>query len=362
MALSCGILGLPNAGKSTLFRALTSIPVLVESYPFSTIDPNKGMIPIVDKRLENIADLTMPEKITPAYLEVIDVAGLVKGAHRGEGLGNQFLSYLREVHALIHVIGDFDESEGVAEDSDEMLTDKAETVNQELILADIYTLENRKNKIEKKAQSGEKESQQELLIIDSLIEYLNRGNLLRTRESKKEELEIAGELNLITNKQMVFVLNRHENKLNEEIPGKIKDYAEARHSPVISICAKLEYELQELDEEEREMFKKEYGLEQTALPYIIDVSRRMLELITFFTIKGTETKAWLVRKNTTAFEAAGKIHTDMQKGFIAVEVITYEELMEAQSLKNAREKGLVNVEGKNYVIKDGDILSFRFSH
>ncbi len=361
MALSCGILGLPNAGKSTLFRALTSIPVLVESYPFSTINPNTGMIPILDRRLGKLAELTLPEKLTPAYLEVIDVAGLVKGAHKGEGLGNQFLSHLREVHALIHVIGDFDESKGTAEDRDVEVIEKAETVNQELILADIDTLQNRKSKIEKKAQSGEKESYQELQVINSLIEYLNEGNLLRTRNSKKEEIEIVDELNLITVKQMVFVLNRHEGNINREIPDEIKYYAEARESPVISICAKLEYELQELDEEEREIFKKEYGLEQTALPYIIEVSRRMLGLITFFTIKGKETKAWLVKDNTTAFEAAGKIHTDMQKGFIAVEIITYEELMEVQSLKTAREKGYTKIEGKNYIIRDGDILSFRFS-
>ena len=360
MALSCGVVGLPNAGKSTLFKALTNISVLIEGYPFSTIDPNVGMVPLLDERLDSLAQITKPDKLTPAYLEVVDVAGLVQGASKGEGLGNQFLGHLRDVDALIQVVGDFgydmEESSGEA-----TLLSKIEIVNQELIFADIASIEKRKEKIEKKAQSGEKDAANELKSLEKMLEDLFRGYLLVSREMDSREIEVAKELNLITSKKMMYVINTDEDNLQKEPPQEVIEYAKSQNSPVITICAKLESELQELDEEERELFKEEYDLQEGALPEVVKTCQEMLGLITFFTIKGEETRAWLIENNSTALEAAGKIHTDMQRGFIAVEVIDCESLFEISSWSAAKEKGKIRVEGKNYIVSDGDVLQFRFS-
>ncbi len=360
MSLSCGIVGLPNAGKSTLFKALTSIPVLIKGYPFSTIKPNIGLVPVDDNRLLGLASISLPEKTTPSFMKVVDVAGLVKGAHKGEGLGNQFLANLREVHVLIHVIADYEKSVSPKESSREFI-DRAEAVNQELILSDLDVVDRRITKIEKKANSGEKDYVEEYNSLKKIYSCLNDGNPVRNMDLQSEEKVMTEAMNLLTQKQIVYVLNRNEINLKDVIPREIIDYTYSQKATVVVICAKLEAELLELEDEERELFKREYSLEETALSNIINICLRMLGLITFFTTKGKETKAWLIKKNTTAFEAAGKVHTDMQKGFISVDVITYESLIEASTLSVAREKGLLRAEGKNYKVRDGDVLYFRFS-
>ncbi len=360
LSVSCGIVGLPNAGKSTLFKALTSIPVLINNYPFTTIKPNVGLVPLGDERLDSLASITEPEKITPAYLKFVDVAGLVKGASRGEGLGNQFLGNLREVDLLIHVIADYES--GIRRSaSGEELIEKAETVNQELILADLATVERRISKIEKKAKSGEKDAAKELKGLKRGYAHLNDGRLLATMEKEGDEPVPVKELNLLTDKRSVYVLNRSESNIHEEIPPEMNRYAAMQKALLTAVCAKLEVELQELDTEERELFLAAYKLEKTALYNIADICRRVLGLITFFTIKGSETRAWLINNSTRAIDAAGEVHSDMQKGFIAAEAISFDALMDCGSLAAAREKGMARIEGKNYIVRDGDVLFFRFS-
>ena len=360
MSLSCGIVGLPNAGKSTLFKALTSIPVLIKDYPFSTIKPNVGLVPVDDERLYSLALISKPEKITPSFMKVVDVAGLVKGAHKGEGLGNQFLANLREVSVLIHVIADYEENDYSSE-SGGNIVDKAETVNQELILSDLDAVEKRIEKNKKKLKIGEKDYAEENNFLDKIHKHLDNGNLIRNMELRDEELAVLDELNLLTIKDIIYVLNRNETNFKETIPRVFKDYADGQQAPVTTICAKLEDELQDLESEERELFKQEYSLEKSALQNIVDNCLIMLELVTFFTVKGDETKAWLLKDKATALEAAGKIHTDMQEGFISVDVIAHDALTEVGSLQVAREKGVLRSEGKRYNVKDGDVLYFRFN-
>jgi GTP-binding protein YchF len=359
LSVSCGIVGLPNAGKSTLFKALTSIPVLIKDYPFTTIEPNVGLVPIVDERLDSLALISKPEKITPAYLKIVDVAGLVEGASRGEGLGNQFLGNLREVDLLIHTLADYEKGlQGSA--SGEELVEKAETVNQELILSDLAAIERRISKTEKKTRGGE-DAAEELASLKRAHVHLNNGQPLVMMEMSGHEVDFLQESNLLTGKRSIYVLNRNEENVHDEIPLEIKEYAERQKASLAVVCAKLEAELQELEPGERELFLTEYKLGKTALNNIVDICRKALGLITFFTIKGVETRAWLINDGTRVGVAAGKVHSDMQKGFISAEAISFDKLVECGSLAAAREKGLIRTEGKNYVVHDADVLLFRFS-
>ncbi len=351
MSWSCGIVGLPNAGKSTLFKALTALNVTIENYPFSTIDPNRAIVPVPDSRLEALADLSKAEKVTPATIEVIDVAGLVKGASRGEGLGNQFLGNLRAVDLLIHVLAGFGD---VTTSKDDLLT-RLETVNIELGLADLESVARRLQKLEPQLRLGEKVAKSEALLLKRAEEHLNKGLPLRSLELTWQEKETLRELPLLTLKEMIYVFNLSENNLGSI---DLSDFPQG--SVVIPLCASLEAELVELPVDERQTFLNAYGLTESKTLELLKECYRLLELIAFYTIKGNETRAWVVPANIRAVEAAGKIHSDMEQGFINAEVIKWIDLIDAGGIAGAREKGLSRVEGRDYPVQDGEVLFIRF--
>ena len=351
MSWSCGIVGLPNAGKSTLFKALTALNVTIENYPFSTIDPNRAIVPVPDSRLEALADLSKAEKVTPATIEVIDVAGLVKGASRGEGLGNQFLGNLRAVDLLIHVLAGFGD---VTTSKDDLLT-RLETVNIELGLADLESVARRLQKLEPQLRLGEKAAKSEALLLKRAEEHLNKGLPLRSLELTWQEKETLRELPLLTLKEMIYVFNLSENNLGSI---DLSDFPQG--SVVIPLCASLEAELVELPVDERQTFLNAYGLTESKTLELLKECYRLLELIAFYTIKGNETRAWVVPANIRAVEAAGKIHSDMEQGFINAEVIKWIDLIDAGGIAGAREKGLSRVEGRDYPVQDGEVLFIRF--
>ncbi len=351
MTWSCGIVGLPNAGKSTLFKALTALEVTIESYPFSTIDPNKAVVPIPDERLSALAGLSGSEKMTPASIEIIDVAGLVKGASRGEGLGNQFLGYLRNVDLLVHVVAGFNN----APESGDNPADRMEIVNLELGFADLDIIERRRQKVEPKLKCGEKAARFELEILDRLEEHLNRGLPLRKISFNPSEEAVIGQLALLTRKAMIYVYNLPEDRVRQ---------ADLSHFPgdcmIVPMCARLEAELSDLPLEERAVFLEAYGFQESRTEKLLQECYKLLDLATFYTVKGTEARAWVVPEGIRAVEAAGRVHSDMESGFINVEVVPWDLLLAAGGLAGAREKGLCRVEGRDYRVHDGDVLFFRF--
>jgi len=351
MSWSCGIVGLPNAGKSTLFKAITSLDVTIESYPFSTIDPNKAVVPLPDRRLPGLAELSGATKVTPATIEITDVAGLVKGASRGEGLGNQFLGHLRDVDLLIHVVGAYNRQE----ENSENTASKIETVNLELCLADIEAVERRQSKLEPKAKSGDKSARAELDLCAKTLDYLNRGLMLSQIHFTEEETNCLANLSLLTRKKMIYVFNMGEDSLNNPDLSGIPEKYEA-----IPICASLEAELAELTVEEKKIFLDAYGMQSSRIEELLVRCFNLLDLVAFYTIKGSETRAWIIPAEMPAVKAAGKVHTDMEQGFINVEVVPWDVLLSAGSLPRAREKGLCRTEGRDYPVQDGDVLFFRF--
>ncbi len=361
--MQVGIIGLPNAGKSTLFNALTLAHAPVASYPFTTVDPNVGIAEVPDERLHKIAQITHPEKIVPAAIKFLDVAGLVRGASKGEGLGNQFLSQIRGVDALIHVVRCF-KNEGIPHVDGEIhpLYD-IETINIELILADLEVLNRRIVKIEKKAQAGEKEYKEELAVLLKVKEELDKGIPLRSIDLKEEERGKLISIDLLTLKPLIYVLNVSEDEIGKEetLYREVLERAKRERASSVVVSAKLEAELAELSEEERKDFIKEMGLGESRLPQVIKVSSDLLNLISFFTTESDECRAWLIPKGTKAAQAAGKIHSDMEKGFIKAEVVHYKDLIEAGSFHAARESGHFLIEGREYVVQDGDIITFKFS-
>lgn len=350
MTWSCGIVGLPNAGKSTLFKALTSRSVTIENYPFSTIDPNKAIVTIPDPRLDALAGLCGSEKITPATIEIIDVAGLVKGASSGEGLGNKFLGHLRNVDLLIQVVADYDKA--VPPDNDPFL--RMEIVNIELGLADLEVISRRKHKLEPKLKSAERsEAQSELELLSRLENQLNHGLPLRDTALSGTERAVLSDLSLLTLKKMIYVINQAEGSTLESL--KAPD-----GSPFFYICAGLEAEMVDIPSNERADFMEIYGLEESRAALLLKECYNLLELAAFYTVKGVESKAWVVPAFIRAVDAAGKVHTDMGKGFINVEVFSWELLVTEGGPSRAREKGLSRVEGRDYKVQDGDVLFFRF--
>ena len=351
MAWSCGIVGLPNAGKSTMFKALTALDVTIENYPFSTIDPNKAVVPLPDQRLYALAELCKSEKITPATISIFDVAGLVKGASRGEGLGNQFLGHLRDVDLLIHVVAGFDLAPGERETP----LARVDIVNLELCLADLEVVSRRKQKVEPKQKSGDKAALKELELLNRFEEHLNQGLFLRELKLSKEEGPITEQIPLLTLKEMIYVYNLDENSfLDPDLsffpPGL----------PVVPVCAGLEAELTELPGEERDTFLEAYGISESRTEKLLRACYNHLGLTTFYTVKGNEARSWVVPAGIKAVEAAGKVHTDMERGFINVEVIPWEVLLAEGNPARARDKGLARVEGRDYPVADGDVLFFRF--
>ena len=361
MGFVCGIVGLPNAGKSTIFNALSSAKAQVASYPFCTIQPNQGIVPVPDRRLEKLAQMLKPEKVTPTILEFWDIAGLVKGASQGEGLGNQFLGHIRNVDALAHVVRCF-EAESVTHVYASLDPKRdIEIVQTELILADLQTVEKRLSKASHQAKVGDKKSAAEVPLLKTLQDRLGEGLPAAGLTFNEEGQRVFHSLELLTAKPVFFVANASEKELKERRwISQVEELAAREKAPVVIICGDLEAEMAELPAEEREEFLKELGLAEPALNQLIRVGSGLLNLITFYTTVGPELRAWTVPHGTHVPQAAGKIHTDMERGFIRAEVIAFQDFVASGSMALAKEKGILRVEGKDYIVQDGDILYIRF--
>lgn len=363
MALQAGIIGLPNSGKTTIFNAITRAGAPVAGYPFCTVEPNVGVVPVPDDRLEQVASSAGCSKVVPADLRVVDIAGLVEGAHRGEGLGNQFLAHIREADALAHAVRCFS-SPDVAHVTAEIDPERdIAVVNTELMLADLAAIERRKGKIAKAAKSGDRDKAQELELLEKVEEGLNGEVPVRGQELSEEEVEIVSGLFLLTAKPVIYVANLGEEQLEEDGGwlAAVREIAAREGAELVPFDAKLEAEIEELEGDEVGEFMEAYGIERLGLDEFIAHCYSLLGLITFFTTESGECRAWPLREGSTAVQAAGKIHTDMEQGFIRAEVVPWKEFIEHGSFAAAREKGAVSLEGKDHLVKDGDVILFRFS-
>jgi hypothetical protein len=364
MSLQIGIVGLPNVGKSTLFNALTKAGAAVASYPFTTIDPNLGVVEVPDHRLADVAAIVQPEEVKPTTIEFVDIAGLVKGAHRGEGLGNQFLGHIRNVDAVAHVVRCFEDPD-VAHVTAELdpLAD-CEVIDLELVLADLATVERREGKVRSAAKAQPKEYAAELEVLSRLKAHLERGGLAAELQTREKEAELLCPLNLLTGKPRLYVANVGEENLPDGGPLAeiVFKHAEEEGTQVVVLCAQVESDLVDWSPAEAAEYRAELGLEASGLEQLVHAGYRLLDLLTFFTATGTNVvRAWTLRRGETAYDAAGKIHTDMQRGFIRVEVVSHADLILAGNLHAARERGLIRLEGRDYVVQDGDIIHIRFS-
>jgi hypothetical protein len=363
MALQVGIIGLPNSGKSTIFNAITRAGAPVAGYPFCTVDPNIGAVPVPDGRLERVASSAGCRKVVPADLRVVDIAGLVEGAHRGEGLGNQFLAHIREVDALAHAVRCFS-SPDVAHVRAEIDPEKdIAVVNTELILADLAAVERRKGRIAKAAQSGDRDKARELDLLERVEEGLNGEVPVRLQGLTLSEDDVLAGLFLLTAKPVIYVANLGEEQLGGDGDwlAEVRKVAAAEGAELVSFCAKLEAEIEELEPDEVREFLEAYGIEKLGLEEFVSHCYSLLGLITFFTTESGECRAWPLRAGSTAVQAAGKIHTDMERGFIRAEVINWEGFLDYGSFHAAREKGAAHIEGRDYLVRDGDVVLFRFN-
>ena len=364
--MKLGIVGLPNVGKSTLFNSLTKAGAESANYPFCTIDPNVGIVTVPDHRLKLLGDMYNSKKVTPAVIEFVDIAGLVKGASKGEGLGNQFLSNIREVDAIVHVVRCFEDSNIIHVDGNINPLRDIETINLELIFSDLEILERRIVKVEKAARM-DKTLAKELELLKKIKALLEDGKLAKNIELDDEDEEaLFASYNLLTSKPVIFAANVAEDELADDAAGNagvkaVREFAAETDSEVFVICAQIEQEISELDDEEKAMFLEDLGLSESGLDKLIKASYKLLGLISYLTAGEDETRAWTIKVGTKAPQAAGKIHTDFERGFIKAEVVNYKDLLEHGSLAAAREKGLVGMEGKEYVVKDGDVILFRFN-
>ena len=363
--MKLGIVGLPNVGKSTLFNAITNAGAESANYPFCTIEPNVGVVSVPDERLNVLADMYKPQKITPAVIEFVDIAGLVRGASRGEGLGNKFLSHIREVDAIVHVTRCFTDTDVIhVEGSIDPLRDM-ETINLELIFSDLEMIDRRIDK-DKKMAKGDKKYEMEIQLLERLKTALEAGTPARAVERTPEEDAVIATLSLLTQKPVIYAANMSEADFKGGYEGnanfrKVKEQAAKEGAGVLPICAKLEEEISSLDDEEKELFLSDLGLSQSGLDRLIRESYSLLGLMSFLTAGPQEVRAWTIRKGTRAPQAAGKIHSDFERGFIRAEVVSYDDLVACGGLPAAREKGLLRSEGKDYVMQDGDVVVFRFN-
>jgi len=369
MKLNVGIVGLPNVGKSTIFNALTETAKAgVANYPFCTIDPNVGVVDVPDERLEKLAEISGSQKIIPATIEFVDIAGLVKGASKGEGLGNQFLANIRNVSAIAHVVRCFEDSDVVHVEGSVNPVRDAEIIETELVLADLQSVEKRLEKVIKPAKSGNKEAKFEVEVLTKAKDILENLQPLRTNTDKftEEELDyLKKTIFPLTLKPLMYVANIGEEDLpegkNNPYVKAIKEKAEKEGAPVVILSGKVEQELIEIPKEERKELLEAYGLKEPGLNKMIRTGYNLLDLITYFTTGEKETRAWTIKRGTKAPQAAGEIHSDFERGFIAAEVINYDELIKYGSLAKAKEAGAVRIEGKDYVVQDGDVMLFRFN-
>lgn len=363
--MKIGIVGLPNVGKSTLFNAITKTGAECANYPFCTIEPNVGIVTVPDERIDTLSKMYDTLKTTYATIEFVDIAGLVKGASKGEGLGNKFLSHIRETDAIAHIVRCFDDEKIVHVDGRVDPISDIETITLELIFADLETINKRIERVSKVMKSGDKKAAIENELLKRIKTHLENGKPVRTMEITKEEKDIIKDALLLTMKPVIYVANISEDDVTYSSENKyvkqVEEYAKKENSMVISLCAKLEEDLSELEDEDKELLMSEYNIKQSGLDKLIKASYKLLGLISYLTAGKQEVRAWTIKDGIKAPEAAGKIHSDFERGFIKAEVVSYDVLNEYGSISAAKEKGLVRLEGKEYVVKDGDVILFRFN-
>ena len=362
--MKLGIVGLPNVGKSTLFNSITKAGAECANYPFCTIEPNVGVVPVPDERLDNLAKMYNPQKVTHAVIEFVDIAGLVKGASKGEGLGNKFLSHIRETDAIVEVVRCFENSNIVHVDGSIDPIRDIETINLELIFSDIETVNKRLDKA-KKNLKADKKYQEEIDLLEKIKETLEKGISARALEFNDDEKILVKDMFLLTTKPILYIANVSEEQLenaqNDEMVLKVKEYAKKENTEVIPLCVKIEEELSGLEDEDKKEMLEAMGLDESGLDKVIKKSYDLLGLMSFLTAGEPEVRAWTIKKGTKAPQAAGKIHSDIERGFIKAEVVSYDDLMREGSMLQARENGLVRQEGKEYIMQDGDIVLFKFN-